>query len=63
MNVISIIRGIKGALLSHFKTPLGRWNIHSYRETMLKVKYATEDNCGFSYHNYTNITQIQKIMS
>ena len=60
MNVISIIGRVKGAFLSHFKTPLGRWNIHSYRETMLKVKYATEDNCGFSYHNYTNITQIQK---
>lgn len=31
------------------KTLLGRWNIHNYRETMIKVKYATEDNCGISY--------------
>jgi hypothetical protein len=31
-----------------YKTPLGRWNIHNYKETTLKIKYATEDNCGVS---------------
>jgi len=41
--------------LLHVKLPLGRWNIHSYSETMLKIKYATEDNCGVSYHNCKNI--------
>jgi hypothetical protein len=60
MNFISIIGLFKGAILSHGKTHLGRWNIHSHRETVLKIKYATEDNCGFSYHNYKNITQTQK---
>ncbi len=49
MNVRSIIGFLKGASLSHSKSPLGRWNIHNYKETMLKIKYATEDNCGFSY--------------
>lgn len=57
MNFISIIKFFKGTSLS---PPLGRWNIHSYKETMLKIKYATEDNCGVSNHNCKNITQIQK---
>ena len=60
MNLKSIIGIFKGTSLSHVKQPLGRWNIHNYRETMLKIKYATEDNCGVPYHNYKNITQIQK---
>ena len=60
MNFRSIIGIFKGNSLSHVKTPLGRWNIHNHRETMLKIKYATEDNCGISYHNCQNITQIQE---
>jgi hypothetical protein len=60
MNFRSIIGIFKGKSLSNVKTPLGRWNIHNHRETMLKIKYATEDNCGISYHNYQNITQIQE---
>jgi len=60
MNFRSIIGIFIGTSLSHTKPPLGRWNIHNYRETMLKIKYATEDNCGISYHNYKNITQIQQ---
>ena len=43
--------------VSHVKMPLGRWNKHNYTETSLKIKYATEDNCGIS-HNNKNITQI-----
>ena len=27
---------------------LGRWNIHNHKETILKIKYANEDNCGIS---------------
>jgi hypothetical protein len=51
MNFKSIIEIFKRAPL--YKTPLGRWNIHNYSETTLKIKYATEDNCGISrYHNY-----------
>jgi hypothetical protein len=41
-------------ILTMFKTikvPLGRWNIHNYRETTLKIKYANEDNCGISGNN------------
>jgi len=37
------------------KTPLGRWNIHNYKETTLKIDYANEDNCGISSNK--NITQ------
>jgi len=60
MNFSSIIGIFKGTSLPRVKPPLGRWNIHNYRETILKLKYATEDNCGISYHDYTNTTQIQK---
>jgi hypothetical protein len=63
MNFKSISEIFKRVSLSHVKTPLGRWNIHNYRETSLKIKYATEDNCGIYCNNYTNITQIKKIMN
>lgn len=53
MNFTSIIKIFKYASLSHVKTPLGRWNIHNYSETMLKIKYATEDNCGISSNDIT----------
>ena len=42
--------------VSHVKTPLGRWNNHNYNETLLKIKYATEDNCGISCHDNKKIT-------
>ena len=48
---------VKHVFSPHKKTPLGRWNIHNHTETALKIKHATEDNCGISYHNYENITQ------
>ena len=57
MNFKSIIGIFKGISLPRVKTPLGRWNIHNHRETILKIKYATEDNCGISYHNYNNISE------
>lgn len=47
MNFKSIIEIFKSSA-PLYKTPLGRWNIHNYRETTLKIKYATEDNCGVS---------------
>lgn len=37
--------------LSNLKVPLGRWNILNHDKSMLKVKYATEDNCFMSSHN------------
>lgn len=58
MNFRSIIGGIfKGVSLSQVKTPLGRWNIHNHSQTILKIKYANEDNCGISYNNHKNIIQ------
>jgi hypothetical protein len=60
MNLRSIINVLNRTSLSNVKTPLGRWNIHNYNKTMLKNKYATEDNCGIYYYNYKNKTQIQQ---
>ncbi len=60
MNFKNITGILKRTSLSYVKTPLGRWNIHNYDETILKIKYANEDNCGISYKNYKNITQIQE---
>ncbi len=57
MNVRSIIGMFKNASLIHTKPVLGRWNIHNYRQTALKIKYANEDNCGISFYNYTNQKQ------
>ena len=59
MNTISILNRFKHVFLSHVEAPLGRWKIHNYKETTLKIKYANEDNCGISYNN-TNIKQIQE---
>jgi len=57
MMLKTIIDILKRSSLSRNKTPLGRWNSHNYNQTMLKIKYATEDNCGISYNNYKNIQQ------
>jgi hypothetical protein len=51
MNTTRITDIFKRMFLPHVKTPLGRWNIHNYRETSLKIKYATEDNCGIHCYN------------
>jgi hypothetical protein len=59
MNSISILNRFKHIFLPNFEAPLGRWKIHNYKETTLKIKYANEDNCGISYNN-TNIKQIQE---
>jgi len=47
-----IIYIFKDAFLPHNKpTHLGRWNINNDVETILKIKYANEDNCGISGNN------------
>ena len=61
MNATRIIDVLKRAYLPHIKPLLGRWNIHNHSETALKIKYATEDNCGISFHNYKNTIQIEEI--
>jgi len=58
MNLINIF---KYAFMPNMKTPLGRWNIHNYKETTLKIKYANEDNCGVCSSN--NIEQQDIIIS
>lgn len=63
MNARHIIDVFKRTFSPHIKTRLGRWNIHNYSETALKIKYATEDNCGISFNNYKNITQIEQIQA
>lgn len=60
MNFKSIISIFKRAHLSNAKTHLGRWNIHNHKETMLKIQYATEDNCGISCYHYKNTIQIHE---
>jgi hypothetical protein len=61
MNATRIIDVLKRTSLPHVKPLLGRWNIHNHSETALKIKYATEDNCGISFHNYKNTIQIEEI--
>ena len=44
-----ILDKLKYVLMSQNKPPiLGRWNINNHRKTILKIKYANEDNCGIS---------------
>lgn len=45
---------------NHIKVLLGRWKIHNYKETSLKIKYANEDNCAFTYYSYKNIKKIHQ---
>ena len=59
MNARRIIDIFKNTCFSQVKTPLGRWNIHNYEQTSLKIKYANEDNCGTCGEYNKNITQIQ----
>ena len=56
MNFKSITNFIN--IFKQGKTPLGRWNIHNYKETTLKIDYANEDNCGISSNK--NIIQDKK---
>ena len=60
MNPTRILEIFKRVYLTQINVPLGRWKIHNHRQTILKIKYANEDNCGISGINYTNTTQKQK---
>jgi hypothetical protein len=59
MNAARILDIFIHTISSQIKVPLGRWNIHNHKETMLKFKYANEDNCGISGNNLKNIKQMQ----
>jgi hypothetical protein len=58
MNARSIIDIFKRVFFTQAKTPLGRWNIHNYSQTTLKIRYANEDNCGTCGEHNRNITQM-----
>ncbi len=60
MNATRILDILKRKFLTNIKPPLGRWKIHNHTQTILKIKYANEDNCGVSGNLYKNTTQIQK---
>lgn len=60
MNFKNIIEIFKRASIPHVKIPLGRWNIHNYRETVIKIKYANEDNCGIC-SDYNNMKQKKEL--
>lgn len=60
MNPTRILDIFKRVCFTQANVPLGRWKIHNYRQTGLKIKYANEDNCGISGINYTNIKQKQR---
>ena len=60
MNATRILDLFKRMYFKQVNQPLGRWNIHNYSQTTLKIKYANEDNCGISGNNFKNIVQIQK---
>ena len=60
MNAARILDIFKRIYSPQVKFHLGRWNIHNETQTMLKIKYANEDNCGLSSHNYKNIKQVDQ---
>lgn len=51
MNALRILNIFKRMYLPHPKINLGRWNIHNDSQTIIKIKYANEDNCGLSSNN------------
>ncbi len=51
MNLFTLIP------LNKVNKPLGRWNIHNYSQTTLKIKYANEDNCGVCSNHYRNFQE------
>ncbi len=56
MNAKRILDIFKRMYFTPVNQPLGRWNINNnYKQTMLKIKYANEDNCGISGNKYKNI--------
>ena len=62
MNSISILNRIKHVFLPHVAPPLGRWKIHNYKETSIKIKYANEYNCSSSYHNHKNTPKNKELV-
>ena len=60
LNPRRIIDIFKRAYFAEVKTPLGRWNIHNYKQTALKIRYANEDNCGTCGTYNPNTRQIQE---
>ena len=40
---------------------LGRWNSHDHKQTILKIKYANEDNCGVSGNSKNTNVELDDI--
>ena len=59
MNARHIISLFTNAFRAPVQHPLGRWNIHSHKQTMLKIQYANEDNCGTCGEYDYNSNQIE----
>jgi hypothetical protein len=60
MNSTRIIDIVKFVYFKQANVPLGRWTNHNHKQTILKIKYANEDNCGVSGMIYTNTPQPPK---
>lgn len=58
MSIKGITRMFKGESLTQLKPILGRWNTNNLRESMIKNKHATEDNCFMSCNNYQDTIKI-----
>jgi hypothetical protein len=56
ITTMNFINTFKRLYFQHGKTPLGRWNIHNYKETTLKIDYANEDNCGISSNKQKHLS-------
>jgi hypothetical protein len=54
MNPARIIEIVNFVYFKQAVAPLGRWTNHNHKQTVLKIKYANEDNCGISGMNYTD---------
>lgn len=55
MNARHILDTFKQLCFKPDNKQLGRWHNHTYNQTVLKIKYANEDNCGISGNNYIQI--------
>ena len=59
MNALRILNIVERMYSPYVKNNLGRWNIHNDSQTILKIKYANEDNCGLSSTN-ENIKRVHQ---
>jgi len=61
MNTKRIMDTFKKICFKSENKQLGRWHNHNYNQTILKIKYANEDNCGIYGNNYTQMNELSDI--